>query len=59
MEVAGEMKIDLIHRNHLRVPAASRTAFDPEDRPERGLPDADHDPLAETADTSQLMVNLM
>ena len=37
MEVTGKMKVDIFHGNHLRIPAAGCTAFDPEYRAERGL----------------------
>ena len=46
VEVAGEVQVDLVHRDHLRVAAAGRAALHPEHRPERRLADADHDLLA-------------
>ena len=42
VQVAGEMEVQVLHRHDLRVPAAGRTALDPEDRSERGLADAEH-----------------
>ncbi|MNC93586.1 hypothetical protein D3C83_102490 [compost metagenome] len=45
VKVAGEVQVDLVHRDDLRVPAARGTSLDAEHRPERGLANADHDPL--------------
>ena len=50
VEVAGEMQVDLVHRDDLRVAAAGRAALDAEHRAQRGLADADHDLLAEAAE---------
>ncbi len=41
MEVAGEMKVDILHGDDLRVSAAGSTALDTEDRAERGLAQRD------------------
>ena len=37
MKVAGEVEVDVLHRQHLRVAAACRTAFESEARAERWL----------------------
>ena len=47
MEVAGEVQVEQLHRNHLAVAAAGGAALDAEDRPERGLAQAHHRPLAD------------
>ena len=47
VEIAGEVKIDVLHRHHLGVPAPGGAALHPEARPERGLPGAAHRPLAD------------
>ncbi len=49
MKIAGEMQVDLVHRDHLRIPTTGRAAFDAEHGPQRGLADADNDLLAEPA----------
>ena len=41
VEVAGEVEVDVLHRDDLRVTAAGRTALDPEDRAERRFAQAD------------------
>ena len=41
MEVAGEMKVDILHGDDLGVSAAGGTALDTEDRAERGLAQRD------------------
>ena len=41
MEIAGEMEVDVLHRDHLRAPAAGRPALHPEARTERRLANAD------------------
>ena len=38
MQVTGEMQVDLLHRQDLRVAAAGRAALDSEDWSHRGLP---------------------
>ena len=40
MDVAGQVKVEILHRNHLAVAAASRAALDPEGGALAGLPDA-------------------
>src|SRR5690606_19560407 len=47
VEVAGEMQIDVGHRDDLRTPAAGGTAFHAEARSEARLPEADRGVLAE------------
>ena len=37
MHIAGEVQVDVFHRQHLGVAAACRAAFDAEDRAERWL----------------------
>ena len=41
------MQVDLVHRHHLRVPAARRAALHPEAWPKAGLPQADGGALAD------------
>src|SRR3954469_13151302 len=41
MDVAGEMEVEVLHRDDLAVPTARGAALDPEDRTERRLADAD------------------
>ena len=50
MQVAGEVEVQVLHRDDLRVAAAGRAALDPEDRPERRLADAEHRVGAEQAE---------
>ncbi len=50
VDVAGEVEVDLLHRHHLCAPAAGATALEAEDRPERGLPQAEHRLLADRAE---------
>ena len=40
MDVARHMKVELLHRHNLRVPAARRAALDAKRRPHAGLADA-------------------
>ena len=40
MKIAGEVQIDILHRHHLRVTPAGRTALHPEARTETRLPQA-------------------
>ncbi len=47
VQVAGEVEVQVLHRDHLRVAAAGSPALDTEDRPERGLAQAEHGLLAE------------
>ena len=46
VKVAGEMQVDVVHRHHLRVPAARRAALHAEHRPEARLANAERDLLA-------------
>ena len=48
VEVAGEMQVDVFHRQYLRVAAASCTALDAEDGAERGFAHGDDGFFAET-----------
>ncbi len=50
VEVAGEVQVDLLHRNDLGVAAAGRTALHPEAGPERRLAQADHRLLADAVE---------
>ena len=50
VEVAGEVQVDVLHRHHLRVAAAGRTALDAEHRAERGLAQADDRLLADAVE---------
>ena len=50
VEIAGEVQVDVFHRQHLRVAAASRAAFHAKDRAERGLAQGDDGALAETVE---------
>ena len=42
VDVAGEVQVEVLHRQQLRVAAAGRAALDPEDRAERGLAERQH-----------------
>ena len=42
VEVAGEMEVDVLHRNHLRISAARRAALHAEHRPQTRLAHAQH-----------------
>ena len=46
VEVAGEMQVDVLHRDYLRKAAAGRATLDAEAGPERGLPQTDEGALA-------------
>ena len=50
VEVAGEVEVQVLHRDHLRVAAARSASLDAEDGPERGLAQAEHGLLAEHAE---------
>src|SRR5205807_6420426 len=50
VDVAGEVEVQVLHRDDLRVPAARRAALDAEDRAERRLAQAEHRPLADPAE---------
>src|SRR5690625_383058 len=45
MEVTSEVQVDILHRDDLRVPAASRATLHPEDRPEARLTETEDDIL--------------
>ena len=49
MEIAGEVQIDVLHRDHLRVAAACCAAFDAKHRTERRLANRDHTVLPDAA----------
>ena len=51
VEVAGEVKVDVLHRHHLRVAAARGAALHPEDRAERRLAQAHRRLLADLVET--------
>ena len=42
VEVAGEVEVDVLHRHHLRMPAAGGAALHAEARAERRLAERDH-----------------
>jgi len=46
VDVAGEMQVEVFHRDELRVAAAGGAALDAEDRAERGFAQSEHDLLA-------------
>ena len=50
VDVAGEVEVQVLHRDDLRVAAAGRAALDPEDRAERRLAQAEHRALADRAE---------
>jgi hypothetical protein len=50
MEIAGEMEVDVLHRDHLRVAAAGGPALDAEAGPERRLAQAQHRLLADVVE---------
>ena len=41
VHIPGEVEIDVLHRNHLRVTAAGGSPLDAENRPQRRLPQGD------------------
>ena len=47
MDVAGQVQVEVLHRDHLAVPAAGRAAFDAKGRALAGLADAGEDALAQ------------
>ena len=47
VEIAGEMQVDILHRDDLGIAAACCTALDAEDRPQGRLPQRDHDVFAQ------------
>ena len=42
VDVAGEVEVEVLHRHHLRQPAARGAALDPEHRAQRRLAQAQH-----------------
>ncbi len=50
MDVAGQVEVEVLHRDDLAVAAAGRAALDPEDRPERRLADVDRGLLADAVE---------
>ena len=50
VDVAGEVKVQVLHRDHLSEPAAGGAALDAEHRPERGLAQAQQRLLADRAE---------
>ena len=51
VDVAGEVEVQVLHGDDLRVAAARCAALDPEHGPERGLAQAERDPAADVAET--------
>ena len=49
VEVAGEVEVDVLHGDHLGIPAASGPSFDAEHRAQRGLPQSGDGLLANLA----------
>jgi hypothetical protein len=47
VNVAGQVQVEILHRDDLRIAAACRAALDAEGRPLRGLADGGKDPFAE------------
>ena len=47
VEIAGEMEVDVLHRDHLRIAATGRAALHAEGRSERRLAQAEHRLLAD------------
>ncbi|MPN20778.1 hypothetical protein SDC9_168157 [bioreactor metagenome] len=50
MKISREMKVDVFHRNDLRISAAGRAAFDTENRPEGRFSERDNDVFTQTRD---------
>ena len=50
VQVAREVEVQVLHRHDLRMTGARGAALDAEDRPERGLPQAQRDGLADLAE---------
>ncbi len=46
MKIPGEMKVDILHGNHLGIPAAGGSPFDPHTGTEGGLPKGDSGPFS-------------
>ena len=51
VEVTGEMKVDIFHRNYLSVSAAGSTTFNTEYRSKRRLTESNHNVLAKLLHT--------
>src|SRR5680860_192525 len=51
VKVTGEVQVDVLHRDHLRVAAAGCTALDPERGTERGLTQGGYHALADLRET--------
>ena len=49
VEVTGEVQVDLLHGDHLRVPSAGRSTLDAEHRSQRRLPQSHHNVLPHLA----------
>ncbi len=47
VDVAGQVEVEVLHRDDLAVAAAGRAALDAKDRPERRLADVDRRPMAD------------
>src|SRR5438105_2089790 len=47
MDVAGEMEVEVLHRDDLAVATTGSAALDAEDRPQRRLADRDRGPVAD------------
>ena len=47
VDVAGQVEVEVLHRDDLAVAATGGAALDPEDRPERRLADRDRGPFAD------------
>ena len=47
VDVAREVEVQVLHRHDLGVATAGGAALDPEDRPERGLAQAEHGPVTD------------
>ena len=50
VDVAGQVEVEVLHRDDLAVAAAGGAALDPEDRPERRLADVDRRPVADVVE---------
>src|SRR5690606_13155673 len=50
VEIAGEMEVHVLHRDHLRIASAGRPALDAETGAERGFANADDGLLADTVE---------
>jgi hypothetical protein len=50
VDVAGQVEVEVLHRDDLAVAAAGRSALDSEDGPERRLPEIDRRPPADVVE---------